>query len=402
MTTERVRKRRLRQVRAVWQVPGTPGRTHDAVGGWCTTGLVVRGRPDGLHGYDLETGEPRWSWIAPDRRLLLAMSRTAASGVGLAVHADENGPGEWAADSAVTAVSTEDGNALWSVPYDFSNEPWRYDYDRFAGAIALTPDRAVVLAQGSPTAYALRSGKAVWPPIAPLKGDGRLAVCGDAIVQTGLADGHVTVRCLDASEGTVRWDVRLPTDGPVGEVHVLHENPLAVLCLGKGRRAEEILMVLDGEDGRPTARIPVQGLHGELRVQSPYGLLDDHPVAAVQDLLVAMVRPPGTYGDHLTAFALDGGTPRWTWRSKGTISSVFALGENVVAVSKWESSEGPDGSVHVHQLDGATGAVMTVRRLHGYQAGMRGRYYLDEDRRLVRIARWGEGTWHPVQMFRLR
>ncbi|MFE5009912.1 hypothetical protein ACFRJ3_35660 [Streptomyces sp. NPDC056696] len=62
---------------------------------WRTAQLVIRGRPDGLHGYDLETGEPRWSWIAPDHGLLLAMSRTAVGGVGLAVHADENGPGEW-------------------------------------------------------------------------------------------------------------------------------------------------------------------------------------------------------------------------------------------------------------------------------------------------------------------
>lgn len=168
---KRIRKRRLRQVRPVWQVPGAPGRTHDAVGDWRTARLVIRGRPDGLHGYDLETGEPRWSWIAPDHRLLLAMSRTAVGGVGLAVHADENGPGEWPATCTVTAFSTDDGNVLWSVPYDFSNEPWTYDYDRFAGAIALAPDRAVVLTQGRPAAHALSSGNTVWPPIAPLKGD---------------------------------------------------------------------------------------------------------------------------------------------------------------------------------------------------------------------------------------
>lgn len=132
MAMKRIRKRRLRQVRPVWQVPGAPGRTHDAVGDWRTARLVIRGRPDGLHGYDLETGEPRWSWIAPDHRLLLAMSRTAVGGVGLAVHADENGPGEWPATCTVTAFSTDDGNVLWSVPYDFSNEPWTYDYDRFS------------------------------------------------------------------------------------------------------------------------------------------------------------------------------------------------------------------------------------------------------------------------------
>ncbi|MFF1258584.1 MULTISPECIES: PQQ-binding-like beta-propeller repeat protein [unclassified Streptomyces] len=399
---KRIRKRRLRQVRPVWQVPGAPGRTHDAVGDWRTARLVIRGRPDGLHGYDLETGEPRWSWIAPDHRLLLAMSRTAVGGVGLAVHADENGPGEWPATCTVTAFSTDDGNVLWSVPYDFSNEPWTYDYDRFAGAIALAPDRAVVLTQGRPAAHALSSGNTVWPPIAPLKGDSRLAVCGHGIVQIGLADGDVTVRCLDASEGSIRWETRPDTGGPVREVQVLLEDPLAILCLGKGRRGVEMLLVLDSKDGRPTARIPVHGPHGELRVQSTYGLLDDQPVAAVGDLLVAMVRPPGTYGDHLTAFTLDRGTPRWTWRSEGTISGVFASGDSVVAVSKWESSEGPDGTVHVHQLNGATGVVRAVRRLRGYQAGMRGRYHLDGDRRLVRVSHWGEGAWHPAQMFRLR
>jgi hypothetical protein len=403
MATERVRKRRLRQVRPAWQVLGAPGKNHDAVGGWCTAGLVVRGRPDGLHGYDVETGEPRWSWIAPDRGLLLAMSRTAASGVGLVVHADENGPDDWGADCTVTAISTEDGNALWSLPYDFSNEPWRYDYDRFVGAIALAPDRAVVLAQGSPTAHALHSGNTVWPPIAPLKGDGQLVVCRHGIVQIGLADGHVTVRCLDAAEGAIRWENRPSTDGPVGEVHLLHEDPLAIHVLGKGRRApEEMLLVLDGEDGRLTARIPVHGPHGELRVESAYGLPDDRPVTAVRDLLVVMVRPPGTYRDHLTAFALADGTPRWTWQSKGTIHGVFSLGDSVVAVSQWESSQEPDETVHVHQLNGATGTVTAVRRLHGYQADMRGRYYLDRDQRLVRVARSGEAPWHPVQMFRLR
>jgi hypothetical protein len=204
-------------------------------------------------------------------------------------------------------------------------------------------------------------------------------------------------------EGAIRWESRPSTAGPVGEFHLLHEDPLAIHVLGKGRRApEEMLLVLDGEDGRPTARIPVHGPHGELRVGSAYGMLDDRPVTAVRDLLVVMVRPLGTYTDHLTAFALDDGTPRWTWESRGTIQGVFSLGDSVVAVSRWESSEGPDGTVHVHQLNGATGAVTAVRRLHGYQAGLRGRYYLDRDRRLVRVAHWGEATWHPVQMFRLR
>jgi hypothetical protein len=73
-----------------------------------------------------------------------------------------------------TASYSNGVRALWnwvwaelSVPYDFSNEPWRYDCDRFVGAVALAPDRAVVLAQGSPTAHALHSGNTVWPPIAP-------------------------------------------------------------------------------------------------------------------------------------------------------------------------------------------------------------------------------------------
>lgn len=46
-------------------------------------------------------------------------------------------------------------------------------------------------------AFALNSGRPVWPPTAALSGTVRLSVCRDGIIQTGLDDGHLTVRCLD-------------------------------------------------------------------------------------------------------------------------------------------------------------------------------------------------------------
>lgn len=101
---ERIAKRRLRQVRPAWRVPGVSGAfgSQDAVGSWCAAGLVVRGRADGLHADDLGTGKAVWSWTAPGRTALLAMSCTAVSGVGLAVHADDSA-GDEAAACAVTA-----------------------------------------------------------------------------------------------------------------------------------------------------------------------------------------------------------------------------------------------------------------------------------------------------------
>jgi PQQ-like domain len=401
----RIAKRRLLQVRPVWQVPGAtgPSGSQDAVGAWYEAGVVVRGQAEGLHGYDAGTGEARWSWIAPGRRSLLAMSRTAVRGVGLAVHADDSAPGGRAADCAVTAVSAETGTALWSAPYAFSDMSWRWE-NEICGAIAVAPDRAVVLADGSPRAHALHSGDSVWPPVAPLKGKSRLAVCRRGIVQTGLDGGRLTVRCLDASEGSVRWEVGPSLDGPVAEVHVLHGDPPAVLCLGEGRRALAMVVILGADDGRTTALIPLHGPHGELCVnEHEYGLADDQPVVAVRDLLVAKVDPVGAYDDRLTAFALDGGAPRWTWRAQRTIFGVLASGGDIVVMSKHVAPAGElDGPAHVHLLDGATGTVLAVRRLHGYQAGMRGRYHMDEHHRLLRVSHWGGNNWKPLQMFHLR
>ncbi len=392
-----VQKRRLRQVRPAWEAPAATGRNHDAAGSWCTAGLLVRGRPDGLHAYDVETGKPRWSWIAPGRRALIAMSRTAADGVGLALHTAED-DGQWPERHEVTAVDLTDGSALWSAPHSMYHDPW----SRGTDTLAVAGDRAVALAKGVPTARSLRGGNIAWPRVPPLRGDGRLAVCRTGVVQTALDAGRLTVRCLDAAEGSVRWTVRPRLEGPVERTVVLHQDPLALLCLGGGRRSpERSVLVLSAEDGRTTARIPVDGPHGELLFPSDYGFPEDQPVTAVQDVVVMEARPPHAHHDHLTAFAVDGGTPRWTWESRGTITGVTRWGDHVLAVSKLENSEGPDGTVHVHLLRGATGTVEAVRRLYGYQAGMSGRYHIDEDGRLVRVSGWGGQNWHPAQMFRL-
>ncbi|MFC5029316.1 PQQ-binding-like beta-propeller repeat protein [Streptomyces sp. DSM 41987] len=399
---ERIAKRRLRQVRPAWRVPGVSGAfgSQGAVGGWCAAGSVVRGRADGLHAYDLGTGEAVWSWTVPGRTALLAMSRTAVSGVGLAVHADDSAGGE-VADCAVTAVGVEDGTALWSVPFDLSGGSWSLHEQHVRGAVAVAPNRAVLLTDGlGLQAYALNSGRPVWPPTAALRGNVQLAVCRTGIIQVGLDDGHLTVRCLDAAEGTVRWETAPSTHGPVATVHVLQEDPLAVLCRGRGRgrRGPEEVLVLDAEDGRTAGRIPVSA-HGELRVAAygrVDGLSDGQRVAAVGELLVAVVRPVNACADQLTAFALDGGAPRWTWWSHGVVVNVFAADGHVAVVSQ------ADPHVRVHLLDGATGAVRAVRRLDGYEVGMRGRYYLDAHHRLVHLSQWGDGRWHPLQMFPLR
>ncbi|MCM2424857.1 outer membrane protein assembly factor BamB family protein [Streptomyces sp. RKAG337] len=353
------------------------------------------------------TGEAVWSWIAPGRTALLAMSRTAVSGVGLAVHADgsadgssDAGSGDEAVDCTVTAVGVEDGTALWSVPFDLSGGSWSrspLEY-HLRGAVAVAPNRAVLLTDGL-QAYALNSGRPVWPPTAvSAAGDVQLSVCRDGIIQIGLDDGHLTVRCLDAAEGTIRWETAPSTRGPVDTVHVLQEDPLAVLCRGRGSGGLEEVLVLDAEDGRTAGRIPVSE-HGELRITA-YGPVDGlhvgERVASVGELLVAVVRPAELCGDDLTAFALDGGAPHWTRRSQGLVVNVFAVDGDVVVVSR------PNGLVRVHLLDGATGAVLAVRRLAGYEAGMRGRYYLDAHHRLVHVSPWGDGKWHPLQMFPLR
>ncbi|MFI0898408.1 hypothetical protein [Streptomyces sp. NPDC020983] len=378
--------------------------TQDAVGSWVVDGAVVRGRPDGLRAYGLQTGETRWSWTVPGEDALLAMSRTAVGGVGLAVHADEDASGGSSGSCTVTAVDTGRGTALWSVSADFSEKPWHWEKDRAGQAVVLVADRAVVLAGGRPTAYALTSGRSVWAPVAPLADDGQLAAARQGVVQISVEDGAATVRCLDPAEGAVRWQVRPLADRRSGGVHVLHEDPLVLLVEGRGRRAAEPeLLVLDTGDGRTTARIPVHGPHGEARVQpGSYGLPGDRPVAVVADVLAVAARPPGTYTDHVTAFALDGGRQRWTWKSEGLVLGVLEADEGVAVLSKWEATEGGDGAVHLHLLDHVTGTVRWVRRLAGYEAGMRGRYHLDAELRLIRVGHWGHGDWRAVQAFRLR
>ncbi|PHQ51490.1 hypothetical protein BLA24_13345 [Streptomyces cinnamoneus] len=192
----------------------------------------------------------------------------------------------------------------------------------------------------------------------------------------------------------------------LSEVVPVHGAPLVLVARGNGPRTPDEMLVLASGSGQVTARIPLDGPHGDLALfPYDYGPADDRPVTAVADVLVARTRLWSISADHLTAFALDGEGIRWTWRSKGTVVGVFRHDTDVVAVSKYvapdDAGSGPDGTVHVHLLEGSTGAVRAVRRLRGYQAGMRGRYHLDREGHLFHTSHEGHHLWSPVQMFRL-
>lgn len=290
MAAVAMRKRRVRQVRPAWEVPTAIGKMHEAVGSWNTARLVVRGAPDGLRAFDVESGSPRWSWIVPGRQTLLAMSRSAESGVGMVVYADE-GRANWSADCTVAVISLQDGEPVWSQSRSFADAPWSHSADNYLQGIALVPDRARPVPA---TPLRLRDRqREVSVALDHADGGHRLAGSRRGRRCPDRYRRQLPHRPLPGRGGGSDALGGRPLDAPVDSVQLLVADPLVLLCRGRGRRGEDELLVLRDEDGQVTTRIPVRGSHGELQFDqyTRFGVADDEPATVVGNMLVALSRP---------------------------------------------------------------------------------------------------------------
>ncbi|MFK0045220.1 PQQ-binding-like beta-propeller repeat protein [Streptomyces sp. NPDC090741] len=339
-----------------YQVPegGAAGKPLGSWAGDPATGFVIRGRADGVTGYDGE-GRHGWALPAPAGGAVCAMSGDTPSGTGLLTLTTAEGP----CGNRLVAVDVTSGKQLWT-----KDIPKLVGKPSAAGSLAVTATADAVLA------HDLVTGAELWRSPLPAGAVAMEVAAGpDRVLLLARTDKGVELFALGARTGAVAWRFAMPVgyESP----RIVSASPAA--AVGDGR------LLLFDDAGRPRA---------EAEAPAPYVPTTGEAEWLVAGDVLYASAPEREKREVLAAFSLKDGRHLWTrafdhdWR----IRALAADRTGRIAVV----TEG--GYTHLWHLDPGTGkptgesTVLRGLRL-GESFALYGRTFvnLDDDARLPPI-----------------
>ncbi len=357
-------KRRLRSLKPVWEAQHAGPPDSDALGSMHRDGLIVRASYDRLRAFDALTGEERWTWLVPGRDVLSAMADEVVDGVALVAHWPDGYGG--AKNATVTALDVTSGDELWSAGQNLGDLR-HYGTGLRPGTLALCEERAMVATGEGVVALDRRTGRPAWTLRHDLAERAMIGAAGDRLVLVTPQGNGATVRSVDVSDGSVRWEKPVPVDGPLDRVRIADVDPLLLVVEGEGRRGSNCVLHLDA-DGQVVSEIASADGSPLLPYESPVLADGRRRFIWSGDTLVAFVKASGY--DHvglLAGFSLSTGKHLWTWDEISTIDALAWHRGHVVALRHHEikSSEGLhiDWRCDAYVLDPADRREVARRRL---------------------------------------
>ncbi|MBH1933348.1 PQQ-binding-like beta-propeller repeat protein [Streptomyces sp. AV19] len=336
---------------AVWAAP--PDRPSDVrgVGNWGVGTTLVRARPDGLTAYNTRDGQERWTFAAPPRQSVCAMSSRTAGGTGLVGFAAHGKP-----CAAVALVDLSTGRQRWRQPVAGDGRFTEPTDDR----IALADGTAVVAEDTAVRGLKSADGGRSWRRTLD-RGCQALSVDASAarvllVEQCGTRDSvRMRLGSLDARTGEPRWSARLPVASRWEQLYVLSAEPAVIALRESDKRGTAAVLSFD-DKGRRRAAVPLSGRREDVMLRAgTYDFAARPALAAtiVDDVLVTAVRRPADHDVHrLAAYSLADGTTRWDRSFKDAVAALTRRPDGGLAVL---TRSGSDGTVH--RLDPRTGAA---------------------------------------------
>ncbi|KWX03383.1 hypothetical protein TH66_10605 [Carbonactinospora thermoautotrophica] len=284
----------------LWSLPYPDGTGPDdrvSYGSWLTGQAVVRGQPDGVVAYDLETGRRLWGVPVPGPAVeVCALSPTAEQGVGAVAYGERC--------DQVMAVDVAGGRKLWSTRLHTAGDGPSTRVFVVAGT---------VIAQDTTGVRGLAlDGAPRWRAAYPKGCAGRGASADPARVVVLIDCGRSgSALAFDPRSGRLAWRAALP----VHPEAVLAAAPVIV-------QGDDALVVLD-DTGRVRSRIPREYEGNELDLEPADQRR--HKVLVHGDTLLAVTEAVESGGSNNAVVAYDLRTGSRRWASEGAPEEVFAL-----------------------------------------------------------------------------
>ncbi|MET8503725.1 PQQ-binding-like beta-propeller repeat protein [Streptomyces sp. NPDC004787] len=348
-----------------WEAP-RDREASDADGPWVAGDTVVRGRFDGLVGYELGSGKRRWEYVLPGRSETCATGVDPGAGIALLVHrrggpAKGQGQGQdpdaqAAGCVTVTAVRLADGRELWHTTRSGSEERLAHGEDLVRAGDGL----GVLFDDGRLRALDLRTGAQRWTAALP-KGCvlGGLGLAPRRVLAALGCGAEAELAAYDPADGTARWKVPLDARRGVAAdatLVVLSADPPAVWF---GESGGERAVLGFGPDGRPRSRVDAVGDYGSIT-----------RTAADGGRLFAVASYEGGQGgswERLVAFDLASGDELWREDVGNGLSRVDVLeardGRVTTVRANWKEGD------TLYSFDGATGDEEEDRSFRDHVVG---------------------------------
>ncbi|MFJ8647080.1 PQQ-binding-like beta-propeller repeat protein [Streptomyces sp. NPDC093546] len=331
-----------------WRADEDRPDTTEGLGNWQADGTVVRARADGLTGFGTRDGALRWTYTAPTRHQVCAMSTRTVGGVGLLGLGRHDKP-----CATVVAVRLDTGKEAWRAAI-------RADAYAFArtGRIALADTSAVVVEEDAVRGLAADSGAQRWKrkvaedcEALAVDASARRALLVEECRPEILRD-EATHRliALDAATGKELWAAKLPTETRLQAMRILSTEPAVVELDEIDPRGTKAVLAFDAA-GRAGASIPLEGPLGTLPSTAEAGIRPE-PVLFTADTLITPVSVPGESSAYwVAAFRLRDGERLWMRRVHLAVDGVVLRPDGRLAVL---ASDSDDAKVWVK--DPRTGA----------------------------------------------
>ena len=280
-------------------------------------GVIYAAGDDGVHGFDLQTGAERWTWLAP-------------------------GPVPYVAVAGDTAYITS-GGTLYAVGLADRAEQWHHDTGATAGSLATVADDRVFVGarQGFPglTALDRATGSRIWT--FPEASDLQVhlgSIRNGVVYASTIGDGFYA---LAASDGTVLWHVVINS--------VLRATPFVDDTLYLAIDDPGTVVALRASDGSTTWRRDLGGpMQGWPVVSGGFVFTTDGSgeIHAYGDLARAGPSGPVTVSTPLNEEASGPSSEPTTPPDPSTIvSTLFPSTTGLVGTT--DMDVGPDGNIYV-------------------------------------------------------
>ncbi|MFI6107782.1 PQQ-binding-like beta-propeller repeat protein [Streptomyces sp. NPDC051310] len=316
-----------------WRADEDRPDTTEGLGNWHAGDTVVRARADGLSAFDTRDGDERWTWTAPARHQICAMSVRTVGGVGLVGIGRHDKP-----CAKVAAVRLDTGKEVWRQAIAADEYPFAR-----TGRIALADTTAVVIEDTAVRGLTAGGGTQRWAR--------KLAEdCEALAVDTSAARALVVEECrpdiledaathrliaLDAATGEELWATELPTETDADALSILSTEPAVIRLTESDVRGTDAVLAFD-TSGRAGAHIRLEGPDGRLPFADEPGsttVRRARPLFTTPDTLVTALGVPGeTSAQWVAAFRLDDGRRLWMRRVPQPVDSVAERPDGRVAV----------------------------------------------------------------------
>ncbi|MER5183006.1 PQQ-binding-like beta-propeller repeat protein [Streptomyces sp. NPDC002896] len=299
-----------------WEVGRDRPSSVRVLGYWAPdSSTVVRARSDGLRAYDTAQGKVRWSFSAPARFSVCALSRTTPSGVGLVGFGRHNE----SCGTSVAAVDLASGRTLWTKTMAPSEEAARSE----TAVLTSAGSTAVARRGDAIVGLALRDGSERWRLDVPRNCEARNVEAAEdwVLVVEECADesfSAVTMQlsAVDAQSGRRLWRSELPTGSPAQTVQVLSADPIALYVAETDERGTNGVVTFD-DTGHQRAVIPVSGPDEDLAFM-PYGTTFATPTGVPlfqavvsRGLFITVAKDAQDRPQGLSAYSLTDGRRVW-------------------------------------------------------------------------------------------